>query len=105
MAIVANAVASGRRRNFGFSCLGLVQPLGFSLGLVLEGVLLNSIGWRTGYYLCGGATVILFLVSIWALPLDRAVEGPIIKRLKKEIDWIGATIVFACLALFSYVFA
>jgi MFS family permease len=109
-AIVANAVPSGRGRNLAFSCLGLVQPLGFSLGLVLEGVLLNSVGWRIGYYLSGGATLVLFLVGIWALPPDRMAdglitEGSMLKRLKTEIDWVGAMIAFTCLALFSYVFA
>ena len=106
IAIVANTVASGRGRNIGFSCLGLVQPLGFSVGLVLEGLLLNSIGWRIGYYVCGGVSLIFFLVSVWALPSESMVERrPIMKRLKAEIDWIGATIASTSLALFSYVFA
>lgn len=37
VAIVANIIPAGRRRNIAFSCLGFVQPIGFSLGLVLEG--------------------------------------------------------------------
>lgn len=106
VAIVANAVPSGRKRNIGFSCLGLVQPAGFSVGLVLGGVFLDTVGWRVGYYICGGLTLTLFLVSIWALPPDQAVaEGPNLPRLRTEIDWIGAVMACTCLALFSYVLA
>jgi MFS family permease len=74
VAIVADAVPTGRKRNIAFSCLGLVQPLGFSLGLVLAGVFLETVGWRVGWYLCGGATLVLIFVSIWALPPDKVVR-------------------------------
>ena len=103
VAIVASAVPSGRKRNIGFACLGLVQCAGFSVGLVFAGVLLESIGWRIGFYLCGGLIFMLFVVSIWALPPDKVVEGAKLKRLQTEIDWIGATMACACLSLFSYI--
>lgn len=105
VAILANAVPPGKKRNIGFSCLGLVQPLGFSIGMVLAGVLLDTVGWRTGWYICGGATLILIFVSVWALPPDRVVQGSKFSRLKTEIDWVGAALASTCLALFSYVFA
>lgn len=105
VAIIADAVPTGRKRNIGFSCLGLVQPLGFSVGLVLGGVFLERGGWRLGWYLCGGATLVLIFVNIWALPPDRIVEGSKFKRLKTEIDWVGALLASSCLALLSYVFA
>jgi MFS family permease len=105
VAILANAVPLGRKRNIGFSCLGLVQPLGFSIGMVLAGVLLDTVGWRTGWYICGGATLILMFVSVWALPPDRVAQSSKFSRLKTEIDWVGATLASTGLALFSYVFA
>ena len=105
VAIVANAVPTGRPRNIGFACLGFVMPLGFSLGLVLGGVLLDTIGWRFGYYLCGALTLLLFVVSTWALPADKPVEGGNLKKLKTDIDWVGAALASTCLALFSYVLA
>lgn len=105
VAIVASAVPSGRKRNIGFACLGFVQPIGFSVGLVLAGVLLDTTGWRSGFYLCGGLTFLLFIVNIWALPLDKVGEGAIITRLQLEIDWIGATMACTCLSLISYVLA
>ena len=105
VAIVASAVPSGRKRNIGFACLGFVQCAGFSVGLVVGGVLIETIGWRFGFYLCGGLTFILFIVSIWALPPDKVVEGARLKRLQTEIDWIGATMACTCLSLCSYVLA
>lgn len=106
VSIVANMLTSGRKRNLAFSCLGFVQPIGFSLGLVLGGVLLDTVGWRVGWYACGGITLALFLVSLWALPKDnRDVDGAVMSRLRKEIDWLGAVMSLAFLGLLSYVLA
>jgi MFS family permease len=105
VAIIANAVPSGRKRNIGFSALGFVQPIGFSLGLVLEGIILDTVGWRFSFYLCGGLALALFGVSLWALPPDVVIEGDSFTTLKKEIDWAGAVIASTCLALLSYVLA
>lgn len=105
IAIVANAVPSGRQRNIGFSTIGFVQPFGFSVGLVLGGVFVDTVGWRFGWYICGGLTLVLFAVSIWALPKDEVSETSNLARLKTEIDWIGAAMSCACLGLFSYVLA
>lgn len=103
--ILANAVPPGKGRNIGFSCLGLAQPLGFSVGLVLGGVFLDTIGWRFGYYLCGAVTLVFFLLGIWALPPDRLAEPASFKRLRSQVDWVGAAIVTGGLAMFAYVLA
>lgn len=105
VAIVANAAPSGRKRNIGFSCLGFVQPIGFSLGMVLEGVILDTVGWRFSYYLCGSLSLALFGVSFWILPKDSVVEGSAFIKLKKEIDWVGALMASTSLAIFSYILA
>lgn len=105
VAIVANAAPSGRKRNIGFSCLGFVQPIGFSLGMVLEGVILDTIGWRFSYYLCGSLSLALFAVSLWALPRDAMIEGSAFTKLKMEIDWVGAVVISTSLGVFSYILA
>jgi len=105
VAIVANAAPSGRKRNIGFSCLGFVQPIGFSLGMVLGGVFLDTMGWRFSYYLCGSSSLALFAVSLWALPMDAAIEGSALDKLKNEIDWVGAVVASTSLGLFSYILA
>lgn len=73
--------------------------------MVLEGVLLDTIGWRVGFYISGGLTLILFLISIKALPIENPHEGNMTSRLKSEVDWVGALIAVAGLSLFSYVLA
>lgn len=107
VSILVKGIASGRGRNIGLSCVGLGQPLGYSLGLVLGGVFVDTIGWRFGFYMCGALAIALFLVSIWALPVDNPTEGeaPLMNRLVRDIDWIGAAIASSCLGIFSYVLA
>ncbi|KAJ3575749.1 hypothetical protein NPX13_g3927 [Xylaria arbuscula] len=71
--ILSNTMSPGRRRNVGFACTGLGQSLGYSAGLVLGGLFVDTLGWRaaSGPYsqlpletttickhLCYGVTVI-----------------------------------------------
>jgi MFS family permease len=106
VAIVSNAVPNGRKRNIGFSCLGFVQPIGFSAGLVLGGVILQTVGWRFGYYITAGLCFALFLVSLKVLPIeDKKNDWASIARLRTDIDWVGAFASCACLSLFSYILA
>lgn len=68
-------MARGRGRNLAFSCLGLSMPLGFSVGLVLGGVLVDMVGWRVGWYMSGGLTLFFAGVGLWALPKSRQDRG------------------------------
>jgi MFS family permease len=107
ISIVSTSIADGRPRNLGFACLGLSQPLGFSLGLVLGGILINTVSWRSGFYIGGGLSFVLFAVGIWALPpiaVPRS-EVPKVQRMRSEIDWIGAVLASSSIAIFSYVLA
>lgn len=104
--ILTEVFSSGKRRNVGFACLGLGQPLGFSFGLVLGGVFEESpVGWRFGYYLCAGVTTALAAVNWLWLPQDRRREQLSWNRLANKIDWIGVILSSAGFGLFSYVFA
>lgn len=107
MSIISRSIESGKPRNIGFACLGLAMPLGFSFGMVLAGVFINGPGWRTGFYMGGAASFLLFVVGIWALPIDVKVrtEASLWRRLATRIDWIGASLASTSIALFSYVLA
>lgn len=104
--ILTDTMPAGKRRNIGFACLGLGQPFGFSVGLVLGGIFQSStLGWRFGYYLCAGATFILAVLNFFKLPKDKP-RGPFtLQRLRTEIDWIGILLSSSCLGIISYVFA
>lgn len=107
VSIVSNNVEDGRPRNIGFSCLGFSQPIGFSIGLVLGGVFVDTVGWRVPFYLAGAVIFASFLIGIWVLPRDVDVRTgeSVWKRLASEIDWIGALIASTGLATLSYVLA
>ena len=105
VSIITNAFQNGRRRNIGFACIGLGQPLGYSVGLVLGGFFVDSIGWRFGYYLCAGTSIIVFGLGFWTLPKDRHRALFSWKRLVYGIDWVGAVIASTSLGMLSFVFA
>lgn len=109
VAIITGAVPSGRARNLGFACLGFSQPLGFAVGLVLSGVMIERTGWRSGFYLAGGCTLAVAIAALWTLPKlpsqNNHGEAALLKKVGKEIDWVGAIISSGGLATLAYVLA
>lgn len=109
VALISGAVPSGRARNLGFACLGFSQPLGFAVGLVISGVLVEKAGWRSGFYLSGGALLTTAVAAVWSLPkLKSGAQDSILalaKRVGKEVDWVGGTISSGGLAILAYVLA
>jgi MFS family permease len=110
VSIVAGSIPAGRARNIGFSFLGLSQPLGFSFGMVSSGIMIEKIGWRFGFYLSGGVMLVTAVISYFTLPKVKS-EGEglstpdLLRKLWKDVDWIGGTIAGSGLALLSYVLA
>jgi len=113
---IITSTLHGKRRNYAFAAMGGGMPVGFSVGLALGGVLTDSIGWRFGYYLSAIVNTLAVIMATFGLPksIDRvpgseAGSVPTWKqkwhRMKTEIDWIGAVIASASLAMLSYVFA
>jgi MFS family permease len=103
--VITSSFPSGRKRNIAFATFGGGSPLGFALGLVMGGVFVQTVGWRVGYYLSCGISVMAFVAAWFTIP--KSAEGMSSnkrKRLAKEVDWVGVGISSACLALLSYVF-
>jgi MFS family permease len=105
--IVSDSFARGRSRNIAFSFLGLSQPLGFSVGLVAGGILVDTVGWRSGWYVGGGVTLLLSLLGLWTLPRPRSrISKPRdLLELKDQVDWVGAAIASTFMASLSYLLA
>lgn len=106
----------GKRRDFAFASMGGGQPVGFSVGLALGGVLTATIGWRSGFYISAIFNTAVLAIAFWGLPTsidkDLSEEGAGSltwlqkwQRVKTEIDWVGAIIASTSLAMLSYVFA
>jgi MFS family permease len=108
VSIVTATIPKGKARNMAFAALGFARDIGYSVGLVLSGVLIQTSGWRLNFYLAGGAMLILATVAVWGLPkeedMSAASEG-FIKELYHKIDWAGSIIISGGLALLSYALA
>ena len=105
VSIITNAFPNGRRRTLGLAFMGAGQCLGFSIGLVLGGLFIGTIGWRSGYYMCAAANFLLLGVSFWGVPRDSQRAPFSWRRLLNEVDWVGAVLASTCLGLLSYVLA
>ncbi|KAL8783883.1 MAG: hypothetical protein Q9213_004301 [Squamulea squamosa] len=106
VSIINDAFVPGRGRNLAFAAMGGGQPVGFGLGLTLGGVLTSSIGWEWGFHVSAIINGLVFALSMWHLPEGVGkMESVTWKRLGEEIDWAGALIISAALAMLSYVLA
>jgi MFS family permease len=111
--LVAAVVPQGKGRNVAFSCLGLSQPLGFSAGLIISGIMTEKVGWRPGFWLAGGSGIMVTVAGMWSLPKPPAVDPSpngeatvsILRRLWAGVDWIGGLIAAGGLSLLAYVLA
>lgn len=106
----------GKRRDWAFASMGGGQPVGFAVGLAIGGVLTDSIGWRWCFFIAAIFDAILFATALWGLP--KSIDSPSdaqgaadltwaqkYAQLKHDVDWVGALIASASLAMMSYVFA
>lgn len=107
VAIVVGNLPQGQGRNIAFSCLGLAQPLGYSFGLVLGGVFVDTVGWRAGWYLYGGITLALALLGLWSLPMSQEPTDVkvLVRNARTKVDWVGAVLASCSMACLSYLLA
>ncbi|VTT59557.1 unnamed protein product [Fusarium fujikuroi] len=107
VALVTLGQPQGRERNLSFACLGLSQLLGFSASLILGGILVDTIGWRSGWYLCGGMTLLLFALGLWSLPKSIETISTQAKwqNIKTRVDWVGGLLSSSSMSLLTYFLA
>ena len=99
--LTTSNMPTGSCRNTAFACLGAGQPIGFSTGLVLGGVLVESSSWRFGYYIGAVLVLLTWGASFYALPTNPVTDVQSLKttltRLRTEIN--------TSLGIFLYVFS
>ncbi|KAL3426009.1 MFS transporter [Phlyctema vagabunda] len=105
--LITSNIATGTSRNIAFASLGAAFPVGATVGLVMGGLFVQSIGWQYGYYIGAVLTFVVFIISIFGIPAERKLVKQdariILQRLKSEIDWIGIALLSTSLGMYSYV--
>ncbi|KAL4940014.1 hypothetical protein BDV06DRAFT_230696 [Aspergillus oleicola] len=104
VSLMTRTFPPGRARNLGFAAMGMGQPLGYSVGLILGGIFADSIGWRVGYYISAGTNSVFCGLAFWSLPQEISKGGSKREGLK-NVDWVGAGMISVSLALVSFVLA
>ncbi|KAL8993739.1 MAG: hypothetical protein Q9169_006121 [Polycauliona sp. 2 TL-2023] len=106
VSLTTNTFPRGIWRNIAFAAIGMGQPIGYSVGLILGGVFTDTIGWRWGFYVSAIINLAISVCAIWALPsIKHNTSKPIVRQLMEDIDWIGAFILSIALGLLLYVLA
>ena len=106
VAITTASFAPGKARNIAFAVLGAAQPMGFALGLVLGGLLVDGVGWRYAYWIAPVLPALTIILTLVNLPADaRGGVRSTLRALAFGVDWVGAFIAGAAMGMLSYVFA
>ncbi|KAJ7572217.1 major facilitator superfamily domain-containing protein [Mycena floridula] len=89
----------GPRRNQAFGIFGAGQPLGFILGIILAGVIVDSKAtWRGIFYIQAGLSACFVLLGWFVLPRSQQhTPGQY-----KGIDWRGAILSISGIGLLTY---
>ncbi|KAI0084742.1 major facilitator superfamily domain-containing protein [Irpex rosettiformis] len=98
ISIISSHFPPGPERGRAFAWLGAGQPVGYIIGLILGGILSDSTAsWRTIFWLEAGLAALLCVMGWFVLPADDTS-----KRYTRGLDWIGAFLSTAGLALLVY---
>lgn len=83
-----------------FTVLGLGNPIGASVGMLVGGGVAGAApqGWQYLYFVLGGLALIPLIVGFWVLPKDPQRSGEVDRR----IDWLGGFLITAALCLFTF---
>jgi MFS family permease len=86
VSIITSTFLEGKKRNIAFASIGGGQPIGFSLGLTLGGVLSDTIRWRWGFHIGAVLNTVVFIVSFFRLSKIQDKQPNVWNRLKNNID-------------------
>ncbi len=94
MSFIAGLYPEGEERNRALGLLAAIGGAGYALGLLLGGLLTNSVGWRWVFYINVPIGILVIVMSLWVLPET--------KREEKPVNLPGALVATAAMALLTY---
>lgn len=108
VSIATSTIPKGKGRNMAFAALGFARDIGYSVGLVLGGIIIQTRGWRLNFHLAGGGILIIAIAAFWSLPTEQKSRAPstsLLRELGTKVDWAGSIIISSGLAILAYVLA
>ncbi|OQE09581.1 hypothetical protein PENVUL_c006G02682 [Penicillium vulpinum] len=90
----------GKLRSFAFSCTSASQYIGSGVGIILSGVLSETIGWRWGFHCATILSIFGVLLSIRRIP-QQPQDPKYIPwtELAEDIDWSGTLLASSLMGL------
>ncbi|GMK59847.1 hypothetical protein CspeluHIS016_0900640 [Cutaneotrichosporon spelunceum] len=90
-------------RTIAFSCFGLGNPVGASVGMLVGGAVAGASrqGWKHLYFVLAGLCVIPIALGVWAIP-NEPKRPDHLPPVDKRVDWLGGFLVTAALCLFTF---
>jgi len=92
LALITEGLPSGAARNRAVALYGAMGAVGFSLGLVVPGVVVTLLGWRTSF-LVSIPVVLAVLAATWGIRAGRRTQAP------ERPDLVGAVLLTAALMI------
>ncbi|KAG2186478.1 hypothetical protein INT44_002700 [Umbelopsis vinacea] len=96
IALIANSYTDDRSRGIAISIFGGSGTVGFTLGLILGGVLSSAVGWRWIFYITAIASLIMLIPAFIFVP-DFRHEGS-----AEKIDMLGFFLITSGFVLIIY---
>lgn len=94
-----------RRKNAAFACFSAGNPVGFVVGAFLGGVITQISSWRTTFWAIAVLYGMLTVIAWFVTPLDSEQRlGGFNRQTFGQMDWLGAFLAVAGIALFTAAF-
>ncbi|KAJ5780652.1 hypothetical protein N7457_005812 [Penicillium paradoxum] len=100
MSIHSDDLPIGKLRNLAFFCTSISQYIGSGFGILLSGVLSETVGWQWGFRGAAVLSLSALLLSIWAIPKQS--ENPKYATwaaMAEDIDLAGTMLASSLMAL------
>lgn len=100
MTIHRDNLPLGNLRNIAFSCTSASQYIGSGFGVLLSGVLSETVGWQWGFYGAALLSLSTTLLSFWVIPKQpEETKYPTWAAMAEDIDLAGTLLASSLMAM------